>query len=716
MCVCGGGEMKDEEEENELRRMRALRTGTGSSGRKEEADEEAGVSHARGERNEQDVNVIKRPMARKFELDFNDVPSKRFAATSGGIMDAMMERSMLPSSFGLVHGDGPAKEELQGDDRDEDVFGPPRPPAFTSRHDNEDNGDEDQQRERDGKDEQKEEQEEDGGSVMDEWSHLPIHRECRLQGHSRAVSCVDVEHSGSRVASGGHDGKVLFYDFGGMKSDLRAFRSVTPSGAHHIRAVSWSPSGELLLVVPSSACASILSRDGATRGEFIKGDMYIRDMKNTKGHVAGLTGGQWSRNDRSKLATCAEDASVRIWDASNFGSQLSVLKATKVSAAMGNSKQSVVECCSWSGDDRLIAGGMRDGSVQIWDAGASRSAAIGVVGAPRQQMVKRQDWSFAPSAKTVIRKAFVPAHRNAGAGAGGGAAAGLFDDDVAVTGVSWYNSTIVAARSLNGSVKVWDIRMNAQTPLAANENLPLSAGSANIDSATICFSPDGTLLLTPTILMPDVHLNRDAHGGGARALSLPRQPEVALAFLDRTTLEVVRHVGYGGAVDATGTTGADTTISCSCWNPNINQIFVGGGSVSRAESNTTGAMPSATKMRYEGFTSILFSNEFSSRGALLSTGRAAKTRDISDLALIANFQNNMTKSVRVHERPTHVNRRKVGGDQSAGGQTSLVKRRKLDAAIPQKQSLSGRGTHGRAGATSTTLLKMKMFGKKDTKS
>jgi hypothetical protein len=34
------------------------------------------------------------------------------------------------------------------------------------------------------------------------------------------------------------------------------------------------------------------------QGEFKMGDMYIRDPRNTKGHISALTSGQWHPTDR----------------------------------------------------------------------------------------------------------------------------------------------------------------------------------------------------------------------------------------------------------------------------------------------------------------------------------------------------------------------------------------------------------------------------------
>lgn len=73
--------------------------------------------------------------------------------------------------------------------------------------------------------------------------------------------------------------------------------------------------------------SQIYDRDGLTLGEFMKGDMYIRDLKNTKGHICGLTCGEWHPRTKETVLTSSEDGSLRIWDVNNFLSQTQVLFA-----------------------------------------------------------------------------------------------------------------------------------------------------------------------------------------------------------------------------------------------------------------------------------------------------------------------------------------------------------------------------------------------------
>ena len=56
--------------------------------------------------------------------------------------------------------------------------------------------------------------------------------------------------------------------------------------------------GDCFLVVTGSAKIKIYDRDGRELGESLQGDMYIRDMKNTKGHVSPCLNGQWHPHNK----------------------------------------------------------------------------------------------------------------------------------------------------------------------------------------------------------------------------------------------------------------------------------------------------------------------------------------------------------------------------------------------------------------------------------
>jgi WD40 repeat protein len=260
------------------------------------------------------------------------------------------------------------------------------------------------------------------------------------------VSAIAVDPTGSRVLTGGYDYVVRMYDFQGMDSRLRSFRQVEPSEGHQIRALSWSPTADQFLAVTGSAQAKIYDRDGFTLGEFVKGDMYIRDLKNTKGHISGLTGGHWHPKDRETALTSSEDGSLRIWDVTNFKTQKQVIKPK-----LARPGRVSVTACAWGLDGKCVAGGLANGSVQVWNV--------------------KPGWGSRPDI-------FLEKAHEAG-------------DDVTGLCFSADGHTLLS-RSTDSTLKVWDLRQT-RSPLKAFKDLPNSYAQT-----TVSFSPDERLILTGT--------------------------------------------------------------------------------------------------------------------------------------------------------------------------------------------------------------------------
>ena len=95
------------------------------------------------------------------------------------------------------------------------------------------------------------------------------------------------------MITGSTDCTLKLHDFATMTPNtLRAFKSVDPtatkasanSETHPIHTVKFNPnSPSQILVVSATPQARILTRDGESTVEFVKGDMYLRDMNMTKG-------------------------------------------------------------------------------------------------------------------------------------------------------------------------------------------------------------------------------------------------------------------------------------------------------------------------------------------------------------------------------------------------------------------------------------------------
>ncbi|CAK9191290.1 unnamed protein product [Sphagnum jensenii] len=320
---------------------------------------------------------------------------------------------------------GPLRPQLGSNDEAEEIIGPPRPQTDEASSEEDDDIDD-----------------EEGEDVY----RIPLNNEIRLKGHTKVVSAIAVDPTGSRVLTGGYDYVVRMYDFQGMDSRLRSFRQVEPSEGHQIRALSWSPTADQFLAVTGSAQAKIYDRDGFTLGEFVKGDMYIRDLKNTKGHISGLTGGHWHPKDRETALTSSEDGSLRIWDVTNFKTQKQVIKPK-----LARPGRVSVTACAWGLDGKCVAGGLANGSVQVWNV--------------------KPGWGSRPDI-------FLEKAHEAG-------------DDVTGLCFSADGHTLLS-RSTDSTLKVWDLRQT-RSPLKAFRDLPNSYAQT-----TVSFSPDERLILTGT--------------------------------------------------------------------------------------------------------------------------------------------------------------------------------------------------------------------------
>jgi FHA domain len=130
---------------------------------------------------------------------------------------------------------------------------------------------------------------------------LPVSHEAALKGHTKAVIALSVDPGGGRVATGGSDYKVKLYDFGGMDKHHRSFREFEPEEGNIVVALSHSPSGDRFLCCTASSQPKVYDRDGLEVCHFARGDPYIRDMKQTKGHITVVTGGQWHPSEKNTV-------------------------------------------------------------------------------------------------------------------------------------------------------------------------------------------------------------------------------------------------------------------------------------------------------------------------------------------------------------------------------------------------------------------------------
>ncbi|RDW84663.1 hypothetical protein BP6252_02253 [Coleophoma cylindrospora] len=215
-------------------------------------------------------------------------------------------------------------------------------------------------------------------SDQSEDDEFPTSHELLLKTHDRAVTTVALDPSGGRLVSGSIDCTLKLHDFASMTpTTLRAFKSVDPSASkdssnsetHPINHVEFNPlSGGTFLCVTAHPQAKIMNRDGEVVAEFVKGDMYLRDMNNTSGHISEVTTGTWSPTDRNICVTAGTDSTLRIWDVNNRRKQKEVI--VYKSRAAGSAGRTRMTAVAWGspmqgGNNVLIAAAL-DGSLVMW--------------------------------------------------------------------------------------------------------------------------------------------------------------------------------------------------------------------------------------------------------------------------------------------------------------------------------------------------------------
>ena len=286
-------------------------------------------------------------------------------------------KRFLPTGFGKRTKEADVARQLEKSKRPTNGA-PPVKAVTTGRHSGGDDGTEDD-------DDEDEEDEDDGDD------EFPVSHELVLKTHDRPITTMTVDPSGSRLITGSTDCTIKFHDFASMTPNtLHAFKSVDPtatkqstsSETHPIHHVEFNPnSPSQVLVLSATSEAKLFSRDGEEIKTFVKGDMYIRDMHNTKGHISAITTGAWHPTNKDFFVTAGTDSTLRIWDVNMPLHQRTVI--VHKSRAAGSAGRTRMTAVAWGtpvqGGKNLLVAAALDGSLVMWDAEGNYSRPAGEI-------------------------------------------------------------------------------------------------------------------------------------------------------------------------------------------------------------------------------------------------------------------------------------------------------------------------------------------------
>ncbi|XP_020278179.1 gastrulation defective protein 1 homolog [Pseudomyrmex gracilis] len=348
-----------------------------------------------------------------------------------------------------------SKKDKEESDSEDDLIGPPIPSSLFASSEEKDSDVKENEKDSEKKeiknrsideddeessDNEEKEEEEEEIMLKDK---IPCSHEVSMIHGTKAVIAIAADPSGARLASGSVDYDLSFWDFAGMDTSMKSFRTLQPCENHPIKCLQYSMTGDVILVISGSAQAKVLDRDGFEKCETVKGDQYITDMARTKGHTASLNSGCWHPFTKEEYLTCSQDSTCRIWSLFRPRGHKSLIKCRAQ-----NGVKTVPTTCAYSREGAAVACGCIDGSIQMWDH--------------RKNFVN-------PS--LILRNAHMQSSE--------------------ISSLSFsYLGQMLASRACDDTLKLWDLRSFKHPVFEAKELF------SRYDTTDCMFSPDDSMIIT----------------------------------------------------------------------------------------------------------------------------------------------------------------------------------------------------------------------------
>lgn len=308
----------------------------------------------------------------------------------------------------------------------------------------------------------------------------------------------------------------MLYDFGGMTAELAPFYTFEGLEAHGVTSLHYANGAPRFVAAMGDARLKLCSREGDVLAESARGDPYLRDQKNTKGHTGAVCNALFAPDKPYRLISGSVDGTVRLWDVAGDSFVQSLVMRTKSLTG----QRVAVTACAWSGSGAQLAAACDDGSIQFFDP------RVNIV-TPTATILSRSHGQTAPA--TGVRAADVVR----GVTSAGGMSAVHY-----ATG-----SSLMLTRALDSTLRVWDVR-------ATDKPVKTFGGLLNRFAQTnAIFSPTEHLILAAC----------SASEPGASAV-----PGRVL-FIDSLTLDVIHEHTLEPAL------GSAVRVA---WHDKMNQIFI----------------------------------------------------------------------------------------------------------------------------------------------
>ena len=210
-------------------------------------------------------------------------------------------------------------------------------------------------------------------SVLDAFN-LPITHSLTFPASNKSTPALAISLNHTRLATGSLDSTLRLYDFNTATSAFTPHRTLIPTEGQPVHCCRFG-SEERLLCSGSGAAIYLYDREGRVLLETVRGDAYLLDQSNTKGHTAAVCDIRWLRASSgadSVFGSCGRDGVVRLWDVSWKGGRecKEVVKMRGGSGRAGGGMAVSSLCFSHSGE--LMVAACTDGAARIFHRAGMR--------------------------------------------------------------------------------------------------------------------------------------------------------------------------------------------------------------------------------------------------------------------------------------------------------------------------------------------------------